>query len=94
MSEGLNLNHSSKPKIVRVNSRKKQAKITFGITISPKLLTQTRNHNLNTSETTEQALLSLITFLKKMKPKALNFLSSVLSQKKQHGPVVQFGMNV
>ena len=32
-------------------------------------------------------------FLKKRKPKALNYLPSVLFRKKRQGPVVQTGMN-
>jgi post-segregation antitoxin (ccd killing protein) len=57
-------NHSSKSEqTTRVKSRRKQAKTTVGITISPILLAETRKHKLNTSRITEQALSSILEYL-------------------------------
>ena len=57
MNEVSNHNQSSKSaEITRITSRKKQAKITVGLTIEPALLAQARNRNLNLSKIFEQAL--------------------------------------
>jgi len=59
-------NHSSKKaEITRVKSRKKQAKKTVGITLPPKLIEETRKHNLNISRITEQALVSILEYIQK-----------------------------
>jgi hypothetical protein len=58
------INHSSnKAKNTRVKSRKKQAKKTVGITISPQMLAEARKHNLNISLITEQALQSILEYI-------------------------------
>ena len=60
----LSQNHSSKSEqTTRVKTRRKQAKKTVGITISPKLLKQARNHNLNISRITQQALSGILEYL-------------------------------
>jgi len=57
-------NHSSGLfTFTRVNSHKKQPKITVGITISPKLLEEARKRNLNISRITEQALQSILEYV-------------------------------
>jgi len=54
-------NDSSKSEqTTRVKSHKKQAKTTVGITISPTLLAEARNRNLNMSRICEQALQSIL----------------------------------
>ena len=56
-------NHSSRLRqTTRVNCRRKQAKITVGITISPHILEEARNRNLNISRICEQALLSILEY--------------------------------
>ncbi len=50
-------------KITRVKKRRKQAKTTVEITISPILLAETRKHNLNINRITEQALNSILDYL-------------------------------
>ena len=62
--------YSGKPssdlfKTTRVKSRRKQAKKTVGITISPQLLAEARKHNLNISLITEQALQSILEYITK-----------------------------
>ena len=58
-------NYSSKPKITRVHSRKKQAKTTVGLTISHNLLAEARNRNL--SRISEQALESTLKYISQHK---------------------------
>lgn len=87
MNEGLNLNHSSKSqKITRVKSRKKQAKITVGITLPPKLLTDARNHNLNISRICEQALQSILDYVQPQNTtESSNFLNRRSFLKRKSG---------
>ena len=59
-------NHSSKSEqTTRVKSRKKKLKKTVGITISPRLLAEARKHKLNISRITEQALASILEYIRK-----------------------------
>ena len=58
------LNHSSRSaQITRVKSRKDKPKITVGLTISPNLLAEARNRNLNLSRILEQALQSILEYV-------------------------------
>ena len=58
----LNRNHSSEGELAtRVKVR--EPKKTVGITISQNLLQKARNHNLNISRITEQALSSILDYL-------------------------------
>ena len=63
------------------------------------LVEKAKNHSLNLSRITEQALSSIIDYLETPNieqqdvPKALNFLTYVPIKKRPLGPVVQFGMN-
>ena len=64
MNEDLNLNHSSESEqITRVKSHRKEAKTTVGLTISPSLLAEARNRNLNLSRILEQALQSILDYV-------------------------------
>ena len=64
MNEGLHENHSSDLfTFTRVNSKKKEPRITVGLTISPRLLDEARNRNLNLSRIFEQALASILDYI-------------------------------
>ena len=57
-------NHSSRLRqTTRVKPRRKQAKITVGITISPHILAEARNRNLNLSRICEQALGAILDYI-------------------------------
>ena len=71
-------NHSSRlHQTTRVNSRRKQAKITVGITISPHILEEARNRNLNISRICEQALSSILDYIPQetQTESSINFLT-------------------
>ena len=56
-------NHSSEyAKTTRVKPRKKEPRITVGITISPHLVEEARKRNLNISRIAEQALQSILEY--------------------------------
>ena len=69
LAEGVSMaqyeqNNSSKSvQTTRVISRKKQAKVTVGITISPSLLAEARKRNLSISRICEQAPSSIIEYV-------------------------------
>ena len=67
MSESNESYSSKKAEITRVKSRKKIAKKTVGITLPPHIIKEARNHNLNISRITEQALSSILDYLKAQK---------------------------
>jgi hypothetical protein len=57
-------NHSSKSfNFTRAISQRKQARRTVGITISPHIIAEARNRNLNISRICEQALASILDYL-------------------------------
>ena len=58
------INHSSTfTKTTRVKSRRKQARITVGLTIKPRILEEARKRNLNLSRIFEQALTSILEYI-------------------------------
>ena len=80
-------NHSSKSeRTTRVISHKKQAKITVGITISPQILAEARNRNLNISRICEQALQSILDYIQpETQTESSEFLSPGSFVKKEEG---------
>ena len=68
MSEGLNLNHSSKlGQITRVKPRKREPRKTVGITLPLSLIEEARKRNLNISRICEQALQSVLEYMEAQK---------------------------
>jgi hypothetical protein len=63
MTEGLNQNHSSKSgQTTRVKMKKKEPRITVGLTLPPYVVEEARKRNLNISRICEQALLSILDY--------------------------------
>lgn len=57
------MNESMNPsEITRVKSHKKEPRITVGLTITPSLLAEARNRNLNLSRIFEEALKSILEY--------------------------------
>jgi post-segregation antitoxin (ccd killing protein) len=87
------INHSSKSEqTTRVKSGRKQAKKTVGITLPRQLLAETREHKLNMSKITEQALNSILEYLAQQNKteSSINFLNrrsfpKDISQRKNRG---------
>ncbi len=50
-------------KNTRVTSKRKERRITVSVTLKPSILTEARNHNLNISRITEQALQSILEYI-------------------------------
>ena len=72
---------------IRVVSKKKQPRTTVGLTISPHLLMEARNRNLNLSRIFEQALSSILEFYPQQdKPESSEFLSPGSFLEKEAGP--------
>jgi len=83
-------NHSSESELAKttqVNSRKKQPKITVGITIKPSLLAEARKRNLNISRICEQALLSIINYIQPQnETQSFKVLNPCSFQENEAGP--------
>jgi post-segregation antitoxin (ccd killing protein) len=87
MNEATNQNHSSKSELAtRVKVKRKEAKTTVGITISPRILAEARERNLNISRICEQALTSILEYYPhENETESSKFLSSGSFQKETLG---------
>ena len=74
-----------KHSVIREKSPKEsQGNVTLNLHLNEELVRKARNHRANLSRITEQALSSILDYLRlQIGPKALNFLLNVLVQRKR-----------